>query len=133
MQELLKWKDCYRTKAIIITNVGKIYEDDANHQYCLEQITTEYANRVAIETDTEYDYEMALMNITDRLFREGTIHGFDYFEGSDGRKFLSSHYKRAFDNPLVYKSAKEYAKKHNCILATFFNPDKLGKEMIAVA
>lgn len=133
LKEEIEWKDCCRTKVLIITNEGKIYEDDCNHQYCLEQITMEYTKRVADEAETEYDYEESMMHITDRLFREGTIHGFDYFEGRDGRKFLASHYKRALDNALVCKAAKEYAKKNGCILATFFNPDKLGKEMRLVA
>ena len=132
-QELLEWKDCCRMKAIIITNEGKLYEDYDNHQYCLDQLTKEYAKRVSEEAETECEFDEEMIHITDRLFREGTIHGFDFFEGKDGRKILASHYKRAFDNDLVYETAKNYAEKNGCVLATFFNPDALGKEMMAVA
>lgn len=125
--EIIDWRDYNRETAVIITNDGKVYED-LNHQYCLDEMTKDYFKGMTFEKDID---DMAL--ITDGLFRNGTFHGFDLFIGKDDSKILASHYERAFDVPAVDKAAREYAKKHNCILTTFFNPDKLGKEMKLVA
>lgn len=123
------YQDCNRETAIIITNDGRIYED-INHQYCLELFAKEYFGGRTFESDEDIE---EMIHITDRLFREGKFHGFDLYNNFKGKKILASHYERAFENTVVAKTAAKYARENGCILATFYDPDTLGKEMKEVA
>ena len=128
---LIPWKEYCRDTAIIITNEGKVYQD-INHQYCLELFAKEYFKEAYSSAENENDLDEWMMEITDKLFREGTFHGFDLFLGRNGEKVFASHYKGAFNNATVDRVARDYAKKNGCKLATFFNPDKLGKELAEI-
>ncbi len=124
--EMLYWHSYNRDTAIIITNDGKLYED-LNHQYCLDSFTKEYFHGLNFEDDLE-----DMIKITDKLFREGHFHGFDLFVKGDD-KILASHYARAFDVEPVRAAAEEYARKNNCILATFTCDYKLSDDMRKIA
>lgn len=125
----LDWRDYIRETAIIITNDGDVYED-LNHQYCLELVAKEYLGDRSFDDNSDLE---EMVKITDKLFREGKFHGFDLFNNWKGKKILASHYERAFDNEKVAKAAADYARKHDCILATFYNPNTLGKELKLVS
>ena len=112
--EPIKWQDCDREAAIIITNDGKIYED-INHQYCLQAFQKDYLSDYDLSDDSDLSEAIKL---TDYLFKEGKFHGFDVFIGRN-KRFFASHYERAFDNENVVKSALKYAKEHELMLTTF--------------
>ena len=73
------------------------------------------------------------IKLTDYLFREGFIHGFDVFTDYENRKIFASHYMRAFDESKVRAAAEKYAEENGCILTTFTDAETLGREMRLVA
>ena len=125
----IKWHDMCRTRAVIITNDGTVYEDD-NHQYCLQSFSKDYLSDYNLSDDSDL---MDAIKLTDILFREGKFHGFDVFEGKS-TKVLASHYPRAYENENVLRSAIKYAKDNSLILTAFTDADKLGdKLMVALS
>jgi hypothetical protein len=129
LKEKIEWKSLCRDTAVIITNDGSVYED-INHQYCLQSFQDEYLKDYDLGDDSDL---AEAIKLTDYLFREGFIHGFDVFTDYENRKIFASHYMRAFDEPKVRAAAEKYAEENGCILTTFTDAETLGKEMRLVA
>ena len=133
-----------RIYAVIIYD-GTVYSTALNHQELLTEISKEIVSKKDREAsghlgdilrqwdeqefdlDNEKDLEAAI-GITDLLFRENRLSGFDVFERG-GESYLVSHYMSALEDKECLKAASVYARENGYTLAAF----ETGKDAVEIA
>lgn len=120
-----------RICVMIVTEDGFIYENDVNHQTCmLEMCATYWSDRGINIDDMDKESEMAkAIEITDTMFRENKLFGFDVYSDLENN-YLVSHYPQNLEK--CYEQVEKYAKEHDMILATFDERDRLGHNCFEV-
>lgn len=116
--------DMDREEALIVTEDGFIYSSPINHQVCMMEMSATYwrDRNIDLSEDDDLELEKAI-EITDALFRENRLFGFDVYCDSTNN-YLVSHYPQNLEK--CYEQMKEYAEANNMILATFNKEDHLG-------
>lgn len=116
--------DMDREEAMIVTEDGFIYTSPINHQVCMMEMCENYWKDRNIDMSEDEESELAkAIEITDTLFRENKLFGFDVYCDLENT-YLVSHYPQNLEK--CYEQMKEYAEANEMILATFDKRDKLG-------
>lgn len=118
-KQYIDTSDFSRIQAIIVAN-GKLYISDCDHQEALEMLCSDIGKSTGLDwsdPDKYDEVQKQAIEITDRLFSENKIQGFDIFEGDDNICYLTAHYPENLDT--AYDVIKPFAEKHGYVIGSF--------------
>lgn len=116
--KIIDFSNYDRILAIIVAG-NNLYVSDCDHQDALEMLCQTLGYSTGIDWDDPVTAHEKAVKLTDRLFLENRIQGFDVFEGDENQLYLTAHYPENLQS--AYPVIRKYAEEHNCILGTFID------------
>lgn len=129
-KQYIDTSDFSRIQAIIVA-YGKLYISDCDHQEALEMLCSDIGKSTGFDWSDpdKYDEVQAeAIALTDRLFSENKIQGFDVFEGDDNICYLTSHYPENIN--AASDIIRPFAEKHGYVLGTFIDNTSMIIELL---